>query len=106
MTARERYAHRVANRRCVACDAGLQPDDGIRCIECAANHRAYATSERGLAVRAVQLKRRYDQRAAAGLCLSCPLPARPGRRRCESCAAQFTAWEEARELRRDEGRAA
>jgi len=32
--ARERRAQRKANRLCIDCAAGLQEDDGVRCVEC------------------------------------------------------------------------
>lgn len=47
---------RVADRRCVDCNAGLQDDDGVCCVECVEKRKArskrYLQSEKGKATRA------------------------------------------------------
>jgi len=57
---RERFR---AERRCIVCGAGLQDDDGTRCVECAEAQRKasrkYARTERGKETGAVWQRARY-----------------------------------------------
>ncbi len=106
MTRRERYAHRIAARLCVDCRAGLQPLDGVCCIECAAartaKHAKYRASPGYLAKHARHEAIRYARRVAVATCLSCPLPSAPGRRRCVGCLATYAAHQQVYEMRREE----
>lgn len=45
----------------------------------------------GAANRAQNQRRTYRRRREAGLCVSCPNPAVPGKARCEGCAAKERA---------------
>lgn len=84
---REVYAARVAARRCVRCNAGLQELDGVRCVECTERDRAtdykYKASSHGRAQYAVRQRRWRADARVAGRCADCLAPAAPGRRRCE-----------------------
>ena len=92
---RARYARRVAERRCVKCNAGLQPEDGVRCVECVdraagIDHR-YKHSAKGRATNAVKQRRWRADAKAAGRCCVCLLPAAPGRVRCDRHLAEQKA---------------
>lgn len=56
-------AHRIASRLCVDCAAGLQDDDGTRCVECAEKNRIagrrYRATDRAKALDAANKRRLY-----------------------------------------------
>lgn len=89
------YADRKAARRCIDCAAGLQPPDGLRCVECREravdDQRRYRATAKGRAAERARLARRYQHLTAAGLCVDCAAPAAPGRRRCETHLAARAA---------------
>ena len=58
------YRARKAARLCVRCRAGLQPGDGVRCVECQAEARAWDSSAAGAAA----TKRKRDKRRSKGQC--------------------------------------
>lgn len=67
MTAADRYRTRVAARRCVQCDAGLLPTDGVRCLECAqAQCEDPAKRDRDARHRATPKRRSYRAAWMAG----------------------------------------
>lgn len=98
---RARYATRKANRQCVDCQAGLQPSDSIRCVECMKKQRAsrakYQKTEGGKECR----RREYARKVERGQCQSCPGEALPGKRKCEARAAQHKTYQAAYLDRRD-----
>ena len=77
-----------SSRRCGACGAGLQDEDGVYCVEhrtaMLAYSRRYNASPRGRETTAARMKRIYDARVAIGECVGgCGGPALPGLRRCQ-----------------------
>lgn len=87
MTTNATRRQRVSDRRCVDCAAGLQDEDGVRCVECADRQREslvrYRQTDKGRTANRRILKKRRDARRAAGQCVDCPSPALPGASRCE-----------------------
>ena len=73
------YRARKAARICVRCRAGLQPGDGVRCVECQAEARAWDSSAAGAAA----TKRKRDKRRSKGQCHDCTALAVDGRSRCQ-----------------------
>ena len=71
-----------------------------------AKHAKYRASPGYLAKHARHEAIRYARRVAVAVCLSCPLPAAPGRRRCVGCLATYAAHQQVYEMRREESRAA
>jgi hypothetical protein len=101
VTAADRYRARVAARRCVQCDAGLLPTDGVRCLECAAaqcedpgkrdrDARHNATPKRR-AYRAAWMARGYVAAAEAKVCADCGAPSIRFRR-CAPCRVRRAAY--------------
>lgn len=101
MTPADRYAHRVATRRCVQCAAGLQATDGVRCVECAAaqcddpgkrdrDARHRATPKRR-AYRAAWMARGYVAAVEAQVCADCGAPS-SRYRRCQACRVRRAAY--------------
>lgn len=101
MTAADRYRARVAARRCVRCDAGLLPTDGVRCLECAAaqcedpgkrdrDARHRATPKRR-AYRAAWMARSYVAAIEAKVCADCGEPSSRFRR-CQACRVRRAAY--------------
>ena len=101
MTAADRYRARVAARRCVQCDAGLLPTDGVRCLECAAaqcedpgkrdrDARHRATPKRR-AYSAAWMARGYVAAAEAKVCADCGAPSSRFRR-CKACRVRRAAY--------------
>lgn len=101
MTAADRYRARVAARRCVQCDAGLLPTDGVRCLECAAaqcedpgkrdrDARHRATPKRR-AYRAAWMARSYVAAIEAKVCADCGEPSIRFRR-CQACRVRRAAY--------------
>ena len=101
MTAADRYRARAAARRCVQCDAGLLPTDGVRCLECAqaqcedpakrdrdARHRA---TPKRRSYRAAWMAGRYATAAAAKTCADCGAPS-SRYRRCQACRMRRAAY--------------
>lgn len=101
MTAADRYRARVAARRCVQCDAGLLPTDGVRCIECRAaqcddagkrdrdaRHRA---TPKHRDYRAAWMARGYVAAAEAKVCADCGAPSIRFRR-CAPCRVRRAAY--------------
>lgn len=103
----ERYLKLKLSGRCVSCQAGLQEDDGVHCVECVERRRRWASSEAGRAstratarrytqtaagsaARRVAMARRRASRRAAGLCIACCVPVASGLR-CEKCAERHSA---------------
>jgi hypothetical protein len=99
---REMYLTRKLAGVCVDCQAGLQSDDGLRCVECNERdfirQRKYLRSERGRLktrareralyhrdVEASRARRRdgYQDRKVAGVCPRCTSPALPDHTLCE-----------------------
>lgn len=64
---RELRAARVAARRCIWCDAGLQDNDGKKCVDCVerqrACRRAYSATEEGNARMRADRRRYYHRNA-------------------------------------------
>jgi hypothetical protein len=106
---RDRTAARKAARRCIQCDAGLTPEDGVRCVECAEQARlrseAYRKTAGGKAKRAKWSKDRYHARRADGLCVWCATPAEPGKAMCTEHLAQHAALQQLSQIRKEEGAA-
>jgi hypothetical protein len=104
---RDRTAARKAARRCVQCDAGLTPEDGVRCVECAEQARlrseAYRKTPGGKAARARWSKDRYHARRADGLCVWCANPAEPGKAMCTEHLATHAALQQLSQIRKEEG---
>lgn len=101
MTAADRYRTRVAARRCVQCNAGLLPTDGVRCLECAAaqcedpgkrdrDARHRATPKRR-AYSAAWMARGYVAAAEAKVCADCGAPSIRFRR-CAPCRVRRAAY--------------
>jgi hypothetical protein len=107
---RDRTAARKAARRCVQCDAGLTPEDGVRCVECAEQARlrseAYRKTAGGKAKRAKWSKDRYHARRSDGLCVWCAKPAEPGKAMCTEHLATHAALQQLSQIRKEEGTAA
>ncbi len=101
---RERYRARKAARRCVTCEAGLQDEDGVRCVECSERHAARSAvwykSPRGRRARgearreryaanrdviAAAVRERYLANKIAGRCVRCSAPALDDSVRCGPC---------------------
>jgi hypothetical protein len=78
------YQHRKESGLCCDCGAGLQENDGLRCIECEARHRAWARSEKGRSVRARTARMIRERARREGRCIDCTAPAAPHRIRCEA----------------------
>lgn len=81
---RTRRAKAVVERRCVQCLAGLQPDDGCRCVECAEAHRISAKKSYAKLdpqKRRERTARLAEERNAAGLCAHCGKEPRDGDRK-------------------------
>lgn len=87
---RASYWARKAARRCVDCNAGLQEDDGVSCVECREYRAAHdrspkvrqrrnassnAWAKRNKAKRAEIQRARYWAKKVAGICVCCALPA-------------------------------
>lgn len=81
-----RYYARKAARLCVDCEAGLQDEDGVRCLECRERHARYLKTQAGRAMRAgvdrrfraqnraaynASKRSRYERHKLAGLCVWC-----------------------------------
>lgn len=68
-TIAERRAFRAANRLCRECAAGLQDTDGLRCLECAEQHRKvarrYMRSKKGRTAHAALQRRVYQSNPEA-----------------------------------------
>lgn len=84
---RAEYARRKLAGLCVTCAAGLQDDDGLRCVEC---------SERIAEGKRKSRRKVCAARIAAGQCLDCPDRAEANRRRCSSCLTKHAAHQLAR----------
>jgi hypothetical protein len=83
---RELYTSRKLAQQCVDCAAGLQDDDGLRCVECEDRNRAAKKVSRNRDGRAVEKAYERKTRAARranGLCSGCSEPAAAGKSRCE-----------------------
>lgn len=106
--AQRRYRQRVADRKCVWCNAGLQDGDRVLCIECEAKKATakavYLASERGKASVRRRARTVYAERREAGLCVS-GCGTATDRARCEACRLQYAAWQQQHEGRREELRA-
>lgn len=103
----ERYLRLKLAGLCVSCEAGLQEDDGVHCVECVERRRRWAASEAGKAsaratahrytqtaagsaARRAAMARRRAARRAAGQCIACRVPVADCLR-CEKCAAVHSA---------------
>jgi DNA-directed RNA polymerase subunit RPC12/RpoP len=78
-------------RKCVDCSAGLQDEDGTRCVECAAraltHQRRYDRSAKGRATTRARMSRLYHARRTRGECVGgCGRAALPGIARCQEHA--------------------
>lgn len=78
---RQMYLDRKIAGVCIDCRAGLQDDDGLRCVECTAKalvskQRWRARQPRGRMRKADRARRqsRHAQRAAQGRCTNCLEP--------------------------------
>lgn len=86
---RNSYATRKLAGLCIDCAAGLQEDDGLRCMECAELERLYARRYRangGQTRENVKAKARRIERQGAGLCAWCRSPVVPGSVLCHGHA--------------------
>lgn len=71
------YADRKLSQRCVDCAAGLQEDDGLRCVECTARNAISARRYRegnGRNREYESAKSRRLSRRSRGLCVKCDQP--------------------------------
>jgi hypothetical protein len=87
VTKKERYDFRKANRLCADCEAGLQDEDGVCCVECSARRvdwqkrnpdarRAIHARwrQKNSAKRNAYQRERYEQNKVAGICVQCMQP--------------------------------
>ncbi len=102
-----RYERRKLEQRCIDCDAGLQEDDGLRCVECAESateaKRKYWASGKPCERTAAWHRADYAQRKAIGVCLHCSKPAAPGGVMCSTHRAEASARSVASKRRRKQG---
>jgi hypothetical protein len=92
---------------CVSCEAGLQEDDGVHCVECverrahwaasaagkastSATARRYTQTPAGAEYRRAAQARRRARRRAARQCIACCTPVED-RLHCLACAAVHLA---------------
>ncbi len=79
---RARYLKRKLDSVCIDCAAGLQDDDGLRCVECAekaaTSRKVYYNTKHGRAMERAQHRARYARLAVARKCPSCQRPATRG----------------------------
>lgn len=84
-----RRQERKQSRRCIDCAAGLQPEDGVRCVECASSHLLrtgkYSKSSRGAATRRTRVKELRRKRNRIGLCPECGGERDDDRKLCSTC---------------------
>jgi hypothetical protein len=111
-----------AERKCTDCVAGLQPEDGVLCVECAEKRnkyrRKYRKTDAGkaaesryrrghLELRARLARENYLRRKVDGECVRCPSKAADDSVFCPPCrdADRADVRERAR-IRREKARAA
>lgn len=91
----EVYQDRKARQVCVDCAAGLQEDDGVRCVECEEadrdRKRLYQRSDEGRAMIKRMRANYARENAAKGLCARCPRPRTETSILCVECRALLTA---------------
>lgn len=78
---RARYQERKLSGKCIDCAAGLQEDDGLRCVECeesaTISKMRYNRSSRVRRRTRRIVNKRRNERRAAGLCIACGVSASP-----------------------------